>query len=103
VIRPDVLASDASAAQALQFVSPAVAPAPAHYKLFFGGAQHGPYSAGELAQRIGRGEVSRDTRIWNMQWNPKVDKWQYAGHMAELVPLFHDMIPDPHDDIPDPD
>ena len=38
-----------------------------------------------------------------MQWNPKVDKWQYAGHMAELAPLFHDMIPDPDDDIPDPE
>jgi hypothetical protein len=105
VIRPDVLASDASAAQALQSAAPAVAPVPPqeHYKLFFGGAQHGPYSADELAQRVGRGEVSRDTRVWNMQWNPKVDKWQYAGHMAELAPLFQDMIPDPHDDIPDPD
>jgi hypothetical protein len=105
VIRPDVLASDASAAQALQSAAPAVASVPPqeHYKLFFGGAQHGPYSADELAQRVGRGEVSRDTRVWNMQWNPKVDKWQYAGHMAELAPLFQDMIPDPHDDIPDPD
>jgi hypothetical protein len=102
VIRQDVLASDANAAQALN-AGPAAAPTAAHYKLFFGGAQHGPYPAGEIAQRIGRGEVTRETRVWNMQWNPKVDKWQYAGHMAELAPLFHDMIPDPDDDIPDPE
>jgi hypothetical protein len=38
-----------------------------------------------------------------MQWNPKADKWQLAGHMPELVPLFHDAIPDPDDAIPDPD
>jgi hypothetical protein len=101
VIRPDILASDERAAQVL--ATPATAPAAVRYKLFAGGAQHGPFSAEEIALRIARGEVARDTRIWNMQWNPKADKWQYAGHMPELAPLFHDAIPDPDDDIPDPD
>jgi hypothetical protein len=102
VIRPEVLDSEDRAAQALVADVPAVAPAAARYKLFVGGAQQGPFSAGEVALRIARGEVSPDTRVWNMQWNPKVDKWQYAGHMPELAPLFHDAIPDPDDDIPDP-
>ncbi|MDL2356795.1 MAG: tubulin-like doman-containing protein, partial [Pseudomonadota bacterium] len=101
VIRADVLASDQRAAQAM--AAAATAPAAPRYKLFSGGAQHGPYSADEIAQRITRGEVTRDTRVWNMQWNPKLDKWQFAGHLAELAALFHNAIPDPDDDIPDPE
>jgi hypothetical protein len=97
-----VLASDQRAAQVLDAGAAPAAPAPARYKVFLGGVQHGPYAADELAQRIARGEVARDTRVWNMQWNPKTDKWQYAGHMPELAPLFHDQIPDPDHDIPDP-
>jgi hypothetical protein len=103
VIRPEVLASDERAAQALAAVVPAVAPAPPRYKLFLAGAQQGPFSAEDIALRIARGEVTPSTRVWNMQWNPKLDKWQYAGHMQELAPLFHDAIPDPDDDIPDPE
>jgi hypothetical protein len=52
---------------------------------------------------MARGELTPDTRVWNMQWNPKVDKWQFAGHMPELAPLFQHAIPDPDDDIPDPE
>jgi hypothetical protein len=103
VIRPDILASDERAAQVLAAAVPAPAPAAVRYKLFAGGVQHGPFSAEEIALRIARGEVARETRIWNMQWDPKADKWQYAGHMPELAPLFGDAIPDPDDDIPDPD
>ena len=103
VIRPELLASDQRAAQAMEAATPAVAPAAPRYKLFSGGAQHGPYSADDIAQRITRGEVTRDTRVWNMQWNPKLDKWQLAGHLPELAPLFRDAIPDPDDDIPDPE
>jgi hypothetical protein len=103
VILPDVLASDERAAQALAAGKPAVAPAAPRYKLFVGGAQQGPFSAEEISLRIGRGEVTADTRVWNMRWNPKVDKWQYAEQMPELAPLFHDAIPDPDDEIPDPD
>ncbi|WLI88194.1 tubulin-like doman-containing protein [Massilia sp. R2A-15] len=102
VIRADVLASEERAAQVLDAGVAPAAPAAARYKLFLGGAQHGPYAADDLAQRIGRGEVTRDTRVWNMQWNPKTDKWQYAGHMPEFAPLFADAIPDPDDNIPDP-
>ena len=103
VIRQDILASDERAAQVLAAAVPAPPPAAVRYKLFSGGAQHGPFSAEEVALRIARGEVARETKVWNMQWDPKADKWQYAGHMPELAPLFGDAIPDPDDDIPDPD
>ncbi|MFC0134501.1 hypothetical protein CR105_14005 [Massilia eurypsychrophila] len=104
VIRHDVLASEERAAQVLETPAPAVAymPAAPRYKLFSGGAQHGPYSLDDIALRIARGEVTADTRVWNMGWNPKADKWQSAGQMAELAELFGDTIPDPDDGIPDP-
>ena len=114
VIRADVLASELRAAQAIDagLAAPANAPAhPARYKLFVGGAQHGPYSADDIARRIMRGDVTFDTRVWNLQWNPKLDKWQLAGQLPELAPLFAQLahsaqfdapIPDPVDDIPDP-
>ena len=113
VIRPEVLASEQRAAQAVDagVAGPANAAAAPRYKLFIGGAQHGPYSADDIAQRITRGEVTADTRVWNMQWNRRLDKWQPAGHLAELAPLFalfalfDEPIPDPDpiDDIPDPE
>ena len=109
VIRPDVLASEQRAAQAID--AGVAAPAALRYKLFSGGAQHGPYAADDIARRIARGDVAPDTKVWNMQWNPKLDKWQPAGQLAELAPLFADVahvaqfdapIADPDDDIPDP-
>jgi hypothetical protein len=103
VIRPEYLASDERAARAFDAGAPAAGPAVARYKLFLEGAQHGPYSADDIALRIARGDVTPSTRVWSMQWNPKVDKWQHAGHMPELAPLFHTTIPDPDDDIPDPE
>ena len=108
VIRPEVLASDARAAQALEPDAPAVAvaapvaPLMARYKVFAGGVQHGPFAAPDIAQRIARGEITPATKIWNMQWNPKADKWQLAEHLPEFAPLFQHAIPDPDDDIPDP-
>ncbi len=104
VIRPEVLASEALAGHALQ--APAVAPgaAPAvRYKVFLNGLQQGPYSMEELALRIARAEVDGGTKVWNMQWNPRVDKWKIAGDMAELAGLFAQAIPDPDNDIPDPE
>ena len=101
VIRPGYLDSDAAAAQAIDG-RPAT-PAAARFKLFLGGAQAGPFTTGEIAQRIARGEVDEGTRAWNMQWNPKTDKWKTAGELPELAPLFGSAIPDPGDDIPDPD
>jgi hypothetical protein len=105
VIRPEVLASEALAGQALQAPAPvpAVAVAAARFKVFLGGVQQGPYSADELALRIARAEVDAGTKVWNMQWNPRVDKWKRAGDMAELAELFEHAIPDPDNDIPDPD
>jgi hypothetical protein len=104
-IRPDYLASDARAAQVLERpVAYAPAPSPgARFKVFLNGAQQGPYSQDELALRIARGEIDGATKIWNMQWNPKADKWKTAGAMPELAPLFDAPIPAPGDDIPDPD
>ncbi|MES2898598.1 MAG: tubulin-like doman-containing protein [Pseudomonadota bacterium] len=115
VIKPDYLSSEAEAALALTApVAQAVAAsapgmgagvglAVARYKAFLNGAQQGPYSHDELALRVARGEVSYDTKIWNMQWNPKTDKWKAAGDMPELADMFGEAIPDPDNDIPDPD
>jgi hypothetical protein len=116
VIRLDVLASEERAEQAIDAgpgnatarVQGSAAAAAPCYKLFFAGAQHGPYSADDLRQRIARGDVTPDTRVWNMKWNPRLDKWQPAGQLPELAPLFalfDEPIPDPDpfDDIPDPE
>jgi len=73
------------------------------YKLFVDGAQHGPYAFDEVAQQLASGEIDAGTRIWNMAWNPRVDKWKTVGDIPELAVLAHEpAIPDP-DDIPDPD
>jgi hypothetical protein len=100
----DVLASEALAASV--FAAPAVAgmvaPAAASYKVFVDKVQQGPYSGDELAQRVARGEIDADTKVWNMRWVPRIDQWQRAADLAELAPLFAAAIPDPDDDIPDP-
>lgn len=105
VIKPEVLASEALAGQALQAQAPAVAVgvAPGRFKVFLGGVQQGPYSMDELALRIARAEVDAGTKVWNMLWNPRVDKWKSAADMPELSGLFEHAIPDPDNDIPDPE
>jgi hypothetical protein len=122
VIRPEFLASEARALQALERRSaspvaaephPAAAVAPAlaagaagtstRYKLFVNGAQHGPYALEEVAQALARGEIDHGTRIWNMQWNPRQDKWKTVGEIPELAAAFDTAIPDPEDGIPDPE
>jgi len=110
VIKPELLASEADATRVLQTTAAApVAFAPplqdmgGRFKVFVAGAQQGPFSADELALRIARGEVGEDTKVWNMQWNPKADKWKTAIEMPELAGLFETAIPDPDNDIPDPD
>jgi hypothetical protein len=75
----------------------------ARYKLFVGGAQRGPYALEEVAQQLARGEIDMGTRIWNMQWNPRQDKWKTVGEIAELAGAFNAQIPDPDDRIPDPE
>ena len=115
VIKADLLTSEAQAAQALQaqvqvqaatappLSSVGLAPVSARFKVFLSGAQHGPYSTEEIALRIARGEIDPATKVWNMQWNPKADKWKVAGDMPELSGLFDSAIPDPDNDIPDPE
>lgn len=103
VLRAQYLAGDAAAMHAMQAPQVAVGIAPARYKVFLNGAQQGPYSHDELALRIARAEIGASTKVWSMQWNPKVDKWKTAGDMPELADLFGDAIPDPDNDIPDPD
>jgi hypothetical protein len=105
ILQPELLASEQDAARV--FAAP---PAPAanvaagRFKVFLHGAQQGPYSRDELALRIARSEVDAATKVWNMAWNPKADKWKLAGDMPELAELFAPTgIPDPIDDIPDPD
>jgi hypothetical protein len=78
-------------------------PIGARYKLFVGGAQRGPYALEELAQQLARGEIDMGTRIWNMQWNPRQDKWKTVGEIPELAGTGHAAIPDPDDGVPDPD
>jgi hypothetical protein len=112
VIKPEFLASDARAAQAVErravpaavsaaFSSPAAASM--RYKLFVGGAQRGPYAFDEVVQQLARGEIDAGTRIWNMQWNPRLDKWKTIGEMPELAAAFDAAVPDPDDAIPDPE
>ncbi|MET3132515.1 hypothetical protein AAKU55_002789 [Oxalobacteraceae bacterium GrIS 1.11] len=110
VIRPDYLASEALAAAVLAgpagpAAPPAVAGAKAvaSYKVFLNQSQHGPYRFEDIAQQIARGEIEAGTKVWNMQWIPRVDQWKLAGEVAELAVLFEHAIADPDDDIPDPE
>ncbi|HEY0061810.1 MAG TPA: tubulin-like doman-containing protein [Telluria sp.] len=103
VIRAQYLASDTDAASALQAPQVAVGIVHPRYKVFLSGAQLGPFSYDEMALRAARGDIRPDTKVWNMQWNPTLDKWKLAGDMAELGALFEHAIPDPDYDIPDPD
>jgi hypothetical protein len=104
VVKAGFLDSDERAAQALERRSAhAPVPAAARYKLFVGGAQRGPYTLDEIARQLARGEIDRGTRVWNMQWDPKLDKWQLLGHMPELGALAGAAIPDPDDQVPDPE
>jgi hypothetical protein len=76
------------------------------YKLFVGGAQRGPFALDDVAGQLIRGEVDAATRIWNMAWNPRMDKWKTVGEMPELAPALAALqpaIPDPDDAIPDPE
>jgi hypothetical protein len=77
-------------------------PMAARFKLFVNGAQRGPYALEEVAQQLARGEIDAGTRIWNMQWNARQDKWKTVGEMPELAAGF-DAIPDPDDGVPDPE
>ncbi|TFW28503.1 tubulin-like doman-containing protein [Massilia horti] len=101
VVRPEFLASDERAAQVLERrITP---DSPVRYRLYLNGVQRGPHSMSEIAQQIARGEVDADTRAWNMQWNPRADKWKTVGEIPELVALLNAVVPDPEDEIPDPE
>jgi hypothetical protein len=76
---------------------------PARFKLFVNGTQRGPYAQEEVAQLLARGEIDHATRIWNMQWNPRQDKWKTIGEIPELAGHSNTAIPDPDDGIPDPE
>ena len=73
------------------------------YKVFVGGAQRGPFALEEVVQQLARGEIDTGTRIWNMQWNPRTDKWKTVGDMPEVMEAAGAAIPDPDDGIPDPE
>jgi len=103
VVKPAYLASDERAAEAIQRAPVSTAPGAARYKLFVDGAQQGPYSRDEIALRVARGGVDAATKVWNMEWNPKTDKWKTLGELPELADLLEHAIPDPDDEIPDPE
>jgi len=77
-------------------------PLATRYKLFVGGAQRGPFLADEVVQQLARGEIDLGTRVWNMAWNPRLDKWKTVGEIPELAGALDSTIPDPDDGIPDP-
>jgi hypothetical protein len=109
VLRPEMLASDTSAARVFVEPVPGVSATagssgmPLLYKVFVNRAQQGPYTLAELAQRIALREVDAATKVWNMQWVPRVDQWKLASEIPEIVPLLGAAIPDPDDGIPDPE
>jgi hypothetical protein len=79
-------------------------PIPVRFKLVVGGAQRGPFALDEVVQQLTRGEIDTGTRIWNMQWNPRADKWKTVADIPELMAAAGAAIPDPDDDgIPDPE
>jgi hypothetical protein len=105
VIKPEFLASDARAAQAMERRTHAAAPAPAggpRYKLFVQGAQRGPYAVDEIARQLAAGEIDLATRAWNMAQDPKFGKWGSVADIPGLDALRGPAIPDPDDGIPDP-
>ncbi len=78
-----------------------------HYKVFLQKKQHGPYSLDQMATLIAQGDVTPQTQVWQMGWQPQRDKWQVAIRQADLAALFEHAIPDPDPEwdqaIPDPD
>jgi hypothetical protein len=108
-----ILSPGMPAAMAATDLHPAVAgpaafvvgatPMAARFKLFVNGAQRGPYALEEVAQQLARGEIDAGTRIWNMQWNARQDKWKTVGEIPELAAGFDAAIPDPDDGVPDPE
>jgi len=105
VIRPEFLASEARAAQAMERRAHAAAPMTASeacYKLFVQGAQRGPYAVDEIARQLEAGEIDLATRAWNMAQDPKFGKWGRVADIPGLDALRGPAIPDPDDGIPDP-
>jgi len=78
-------------------------PIATRYKLFVGGAQRGPFALDEVQQQLLRGEIDPATRIWNMAWNPRADKWKLVADIPEVMAAIDAAIPDPDDAIPDPE
>ncbi len=73
----------------------------ARFRAFINKKQEGPWTVPEIAQQVSAGVMGADTKMWNMAWDAKVDKWQMASNVQELQGLF---VPDPMDDeIPDPE
>jgi hypothetical protein len=108
IVSPTMQATPAGTELHPSVASPAsfvvgASPMAARYKLFVNGAQRGPYALEEVAQQLARGEIEPGTRIWNMQWNPRLDKWKTVGEIPELAGGFDTAIPDPDDGIPDPE
>jgi hypothetical protein len=105
VVAPTPVASDAVPGLSVGPSAYVVGATPiaARYKLFVDGAQRGPFALEEVVQQLARGEIDAGTRIWNMQWNPRADKWKTVGDIPEVMGAIDAAIPDPEDGIPDPE
>jgi len=114
VVKPEILASEARAAAALEVralgVQAAAIPDPLPaaqaasqltYKLFVAGAQRGPFAIGDIAQQLARGEIDLSTRAWNMAQDPRFGKWGLVSDIPGLGAQAPS-IPDPDDGVPDP-
>jgi hypothetical protein len=117
IVKPEILASEARAAAALEvralgspanaaapIPDPAPAPPTSRYKLFVGGAQRGPFAVDEVARQLARGEIEPGTRAWDMAQDPKSGKWRTVADIPGLAGMAGQApsIPDPDDGVPDP-
>jgi membrane protease subunit (stomatin/prohibitin family) len=79
-------------AQGAQQVGPATPPplpAAVQYFAAINGQQAGPFDLGAFQQRVGAGEITRDTLVWKQG----LGDWVRAGDVAELAKVFASVPP----------
>lgn len=74
----------AQGAQAVGPATPPPLPAAVQYFAAINGQQAGPFDLGAFQQRVGTGEITRDTLVWKQG----LGDWVRAGDVAELAKVF---------------